>query len=222
VRSLTASRLAAGSRSATVDSGCRAQRRRVARPPRSQIRRGCRDATTDSLRRAGRRLAVRRNDDRPWFSSVSPTDSTPRVLSTVATACRLDPRSPAAVPSGFGRWHLRGAVWCEPSGSHRDLGPSSLVGATSSEVTFRDRVGSATRAPILGVRPGRRRLAGGRQVWSRSEGIGHRWLAGGERPRGRQPSVTSRRCGSERVGRRGGADTGIDRLTAVVKLWSGA
>jgi hypothetical protein len=75
-----------------------------------------------------------------------------------------------AVTSGFGRWHLGGAVWCEPSGSYRDLGPSIRVGATSSEVAYRGRVGSATRAPILGVRAGHRRLAGGRQVRPRSEG----------------------------------------------------
>lgn len=72
--------------------------------------RGIRDATTGSLRRAGSEARCSANDDRPWCSSVSPTDSTPRALSTVATASRRDARSPAAVPSGFGRWHLRGGL----------------------------------------------------------------------------------------------------------------
>ena len=113
-------------------------------------------------------------------SSVSPTDSTPRAPSTATMACHRGPRSSVAMLSGFGWWHLRGAVWREPSGSHRDLGPLILAGATFSEVTFRDRSGPATRAPVIAGLP----------VVSD--------------PGDRQPSVTSRRCGSERVGRRGG------------------
>jgi len=170
MRSLTTSRHAAGSRSATVDSGCRGTAK------------ACRAPSSESNPKG-----MSRCDD--WFSSESRVGGSLFGETTIGHGSRVCLRQiprrglsrssrwlavvteePGIGAPGFGRWHLCGAVWCEPSGSHCDIGHSILAGATFSEVTFRERVDPATRAPILGDRAGRRRLAGGRRVRSRSEG----------------------------------------------------
>lgn len=169
VRSLNASRLAAGARSATVDGDSRAKRGRAPSSESNPSGMSRRDDWFSSESRIGGSLfGERRCAMGP--SSVSPTSSTPQVLSAVAMACHRDRGTWLAVTSGFGRRLLRGAVGGEPSGSYHDLGPPGLAGATSSEVTSRDRVGAATRAPSLELAPGHRRLAGGRRARLRSEG----------------------------------------------------
>jgi len=117
-------RLAAGSRSATVDSDCKGTAK------------ACRAPSSESNPKG-----MSRCDD--WLSSESRVGDSLFGETTIGHGHRVCPRqisrrgfsrssrrlavvvraSPAAVTSGFGRRHLRGAAWCGPSGSHRELGP---------------------------------------------------------------------------------------------------
>jgi hypothetical protein len=168
VRSLNASRLAAGARSATVDGDSRAKRGRA---PSSE----------------SNPSGMSRRDD--WFSSESRIGGSlfgGRRCAMVLRVCLRRARHHRfSRPS---RWHavvtgeparrdlrLRPAVSAR-GGRGRAFGfvprprPSGPGRCTSSEVTSRDRVGAATRAPSLGLELGHCRLAGGRRVRLRSEG----------------------------------------------------
>lgn len=129
--------------------------------------------------------------------------STPRAPSNVTMACRRDrgvwrQRPPASVGglcAGRSGAYLRVRT---TTSAHRSGWVPPLRRSLPGPVGLCDE-GSEPRSSSQ-VAVGLPAVTG---LTSRIGSIGHRWLAGGVRPRVRQPSVTSRRCGAERIGRRG-------------------
>jgi hypothetical protein len=137
-----------------------------------------------------------------WSQSGSPTGSTPRALRSLRWLAIVTRRA-RRCDFGFGRIHWARRSGRESSGSRHDLDPS--IRAVTPLRRSPLGIGRVLRRGLRAS--GFDRFTAGSPAADRSDvvarGIGHRWLAGGGRPRDRQPSVTSRACGSERARRRG-------------------
>lgn len=182
VRSLTASRLAAGSRSATVDSGCRSTAKACRAPSSESNPKG--DVPMRRLALFGelaRRLAVRRttigHGSRMCLRQI-PRRGFPRSSRRLAVVTRgawqqCPPASVGGICAGRSGASLRVRIvtsalrswWVQPL----------------RRSPFRDRVGPATRAPNLGFEPVAVGLLAADRFGLEVRGTGHRWLAGGER-----------------------------------------